>query len=54
MTPNKIRSILNIVFLILAAVAVITYFVTDFRTFLYVGATALFIKGVEFFIRFTN
>lgn len=56
MTPNKVRRILNIIFLVLAVAAVIIYFIPgrSFTTFLYVGAAAIFFKVVEFFIRFTN
>lgn len=57
MNTNKLRNILNILFLILAVAAVITYFVIgkeDFTTFLYVCGAAIFVKVMEFFIRFTN
>ncbi len=57
MDTNKLRNILNILFLILAVAAVITYFVIgkeDFTTFLYVCGAAIFVKVMEFFIRFTN
>lgn len=57
MDTNKLRNILNILFLILAVAAVITYFVIeeeDFTTFLYVCGAAVFVKVMEFFIRFTN
>ncbi|KAA6338194.1 hypothetical protein EZS27_013789 [termite gut metagenome] len=55
MNPDKIRSILNILFLIATLVAVIVYFaVDDKKIFLYVGCAAVFVKLVEFFIRFTN
>ncbi|MBQ9884449.1 MAG: hypothetical protein Q4D30_04190 [Bacteroidales bacterium] len=53
MNPIKIRNILNTVFMILAIAAVIIYFVADFQTFIYVAAVAIFIKVVEFIIRFT-
>ena len=50
----QIRNILNILFLIMALSAVITYFVADFKTFLYVCGVAFFFKLMEFYIRFTN
>ena len=50
---NRIRIILNIVFMILALISVITYFVAeDFVTFVYVCAAAIFVKLIEFFLRF--
>ena len=53
MGTDKIRVILNIVFMILAVVSVILYFVVeDFTTFIYVCAAALFVKLMEFFLRF--
>ncbi|KAA6336168.1 hypothetical protein EZS27_015669 [termite gut metagenome] len=55
MNPDKIRNILNILFLIGALAAVIVYFaVDDKKTFLYIGLGAMFFKLIEFFIRFTN
>ncbi|GAE21066.1 hypothetical protein [Bacteroides pyogenes] len=56
MDPDKIRNVLNIVFMILAVAAVIIYFVAkdDFKLFIYVCGAAIFIKLMEFFIRFTN
>lgn len=56
MNPDKIRNILNLLFLILAAASVIIYFVAkdDFKLFIYVCSTAIFVKIMEFFIRFTN
>lgn len=56
MNPDKIRNILNILFLILALASIITYFVAkdDFTLFIYVCGAAIFIKLMEFFIRFTN
>ncbi len=56
MNPDKIRNILNIVFIILAIAAVIIYYVArdDFKLFIYVCGTAVFVKIMEFFIRFTN
>lgn len=55
METDKIRNILNIIFLVLAVAAVVTYFVSDdFIDFVYVCAAAIFVKVMEFFIRFTN
>ena len=55
MTPNKIRNILNILFMVLAVIAVIIYFAADdFKLFIYACAAAIFVKAMEFFIRFTN
>lgn len=56
MNPDKIRNILNILFLILAIAAIIVYFAArdDFKLFLYVCGAAIFVKLMEFFIRFTN
>ena len=56
MNPDKIRSVLNILFMILALAAIIVYFVAkyDFKLFIYVCGAAIFVKLMEFFIRFTN
>lgn len=56
MNPDKIRNVLNILFLILALASIVTYFVArdDFKLFLYVCSAAIFVKIMEFFIRFTN
>ena len=55
METDKIRNVLNIIFLVLAVAAVATYFlVDDFMTFVYVCAAAIFFKVTEFFIRFSN
>ena len=55
MNTDKIRNILNILFLILAAASVIAYFAADdFKIFIYLCGTAIFLKIMEFFIRFTN
>lgn len=57
MNPDKIRFVLNILFLMLALAAITTYFMTDEtnRTpFLYVCGAAVFVKIMEYFIRFTN
>ena len=48
-----IRNILNILFMALALAAVITYFMaSDFKVFIYVCAAAIFLKLMEFFMRF--
>ena len=56
MNPDKIRNVLNILFMILAVAAIITYFVAkdDFKMFIYVCGAAILVKLMEFFIRFTN
>ena len=56
MNPDKIRNVLNILFMILAVAAIITYFVAkdDFKMFIYVCGAAIFAKLMEFFIWFTN
>lgn len=56
MDTNKIRYILNITFLILALASIVIYFVAkdDFTLFIYVCGTAIFVKVMEYFIRFTN
>ena len=53
MNTNLIRNILNIIFMVLALAAVLTYFfVSDFKVFIYVCAAAIFTKLIEFFLRF--
>lgn len=53
MNIDKTRNILNILFMASAVAAVITYFAaSDFRLFIYVCATAIAIKLIEFFLRF--
>lgn len=52
MNTDQIRNILNIVFMIAAAIAVICYFTTDFRTFFLVCLSAIGIKIIEFVLRF--
>lgn len=53
MNTNLIRNILNIIFMVLALAAVLTYFfVSDFTVFIYVCAAAIFTKLIEFFLRF--
>lgn len=56
MNPDKIRYVLNIIFLLLALASFVTYFLAkeDFTLFIYVCGAAIFIKLMEFFIRFTN
>lgn len=48
----KVRNILNIIFMVLAVISIICYFAIDHRTFFYVCIAAIFVKVVEFFIRF--
>ena len=56
MNPDKIRNVLNILFLILALASIIVYIVArdDFKLFIYVCGAAIFVKLMDFFIRFTN
>ena len=57
MNPDKIRNVLNILFMILALAAIITYFVVgkeDLKRFIYLCGAAIFVKLMEFFIRFPN
>lgn len=56
MNPDKLRNVLNYLFMILALAAFITYFVAkdDFKLFLYVSGAAIFVKLMEYFIRFNN
>ncbi len=55
METDKIRNVLNILFLVLAVASVIVYFtVDDFTVFLYTCGAAIFLKVMEFFIRFSN
>ncbi len=55
MSTEKIRNILNILFMILAIVSVVLYFaIDDKHPFFYVCGTAIFLKLMEFFIRFTR
>lgn len=50
MNPDKIRNVLNILFMILALAAIVTYFVAkdDFKVFIYVCGAAIFVKLMEF------
>ncbi len=54
MNPDKIRNVLNMLFIVLAVASVVVYFAADYRTFIYVCGTAIFLKVMEFIIRFTN
>lgn len=56
MDSYKIRTVLNTLFLILAVASIVTYFVAkdDFTLFIYVCGAAIFIKLMEYFIRFMN
>lgn len=50
MNPDKIRNVLNILFMILALAAIIVYFVADdFKIFIYVCGAAIFVKLMEFY-----
>lgn len=54
MNVNKIRTLLNSVFLLGALVSMVVYFaVEDKKVFLYVCGATIFVKVVEFIIRFT-
>ena len=53
MNPDKIRNVLNILFLLMALATVVAYFI-DPKTFIVVGSTAIFLKVMEFIIRFIN
>ncbi len=55
METDKIRKILNTLFLIGALASVILYIVLEDKTaFFYVCSGALFVKVMEFFMRFTR
>ena len=56
MNPDKIRNVLNILFMVLALAAIIIYFAAkdDFKLFIYVCGAVIVVKLMEFFIRFTN
>ena len=49
MNPDKIRNVLNILFLILALASIIVYIVArdDFKLFIYVCGAAIFVKLME-------
>ncbi|MBQ8360867.1 MAG: hypothetical protein IJX44_02845 [Bacteroidaceae bacterium] len=53
MNTHQIRNILNIVFIIGAIASVITYYTVDDRLiFIYVSAASIFVKGIEYIVRF--
>ena len=53
METDKIKNILNILFMIGALVSVILYFTMDDKhPFFYVCGASIFLKLMEFFIRF--
>ena len=54
MNIKTIRNVLNILFIVGAISAVVGYFVADYTTFIYIAASAIFFKVLEFIIRFTN
>jgi len=55
MDVNKTRSLLNMLFLVGVLISMILYFtVDDKKVFLYVCGATLFVKVVEFIIRFTH
>lgn len=55
MNPDKIRNVLNILFMIGALASILIYFaVDDKKVFFYVCSATIFVKIMEFFIRFTH
>lgn len=55
MNPDKIRNVLNILFMIGALASILIYFaVDDKKVFFYVCSATIFVKVMEFFIRFTH
>lgn len=55
MNPDKIRSVLNAIFLVGALASIVVYFaVEDKKVFFYVCGITLCVKLMEFFVRFTN
>lgn len=56
MDTDKIRKLLNIIFIILAIATIVIYFVSgsSLKLFFIVGMCAIFVKVMEFFIRFIN
>lgn len=50
---DKIRNILNILFLI-GTVATLILYIADSNLFFYTGFTALVLKGFDFILRFIN
>ncbi len=54
MNVSKIRTLLNSLFLLGALISMVVYFaVDDKKVFLYMCGATLFIKLIEFIIRFT-
>jgi hypothetical protein len=55
MNIDKLRRILNMIFMLGALVSIIGYFVVeDKKIFLYICGATLFVKFVEIIIRVTN
>ncbi|EJX08737.1 hypothetical protein EVA_03173 [gut metagenome] len=52
MNIDQIRNVLNILFMILAVVSIVCYFTASFTVFIYACGAAIFLKLVEFFLRF--
>lgn len=52
-TIDKIRYILNVIFMICAAATLLLY-LADSDLFFYAGATAISLKVFEFILRFVN
>lgn len=53
MNTDKLRTLLNILFMIGAIASIIIYFtVEDKHIFFYVCGTSIFLKMIEFFLRF--
>ncbi|WP_185091812.1 hypothetical protein [Phocaeicola paurosaccharolyticus] len=53
MNRDSVRNVLNILFMVLTVIAIVTYFAADdFKTFIYVCAVAVVVKVVEFILRF--
>lgn len=57
MNLDKIRNVLNIMFMILAVISIIIYFTMEEEnklTFIYVCGSAVVVKIVEYMIRFAS
>lgn len=55
MNADKIRTVLNVIFMIGALVSIILYFAIDDKiTFFYVCGATICVKLMEFFIRFIH
>jgi len=55
MDINKTRQLLNSLFLLGALISIIVYFAVENRTyFFYICGITLFLKVIEFIVRFTN